>query len=285
MKRPAEKVNTDRYLITYADLMNLLLILFIVLYSLAPKDVVKISAALNAISDSIGGKTTSSAKSSGTGSGSSAAGTGKSSGTTSSGTSDYSDFYADLIGLINKNGIKDKVDVIDTNDEVIITLKDNVLFSPGKADLNPEAVSLMTNIGGLLKKISYGQLIIEGHTDSDPIHTAQFQDNVELSLMRAYNVSKIFTDCGLNSKKILPVGYGENYPVAANNTAANKSKNRRVVITILRRGLTPANETISSDDIVNKMDEINKEAASSKTSSATTSSKAASSSKAATSSK
>lgn len=282
MKRPGSKVNMERYLITYADLMNLLLILFIVLYSLAPKDVSKISATLNAISESMGGKTTSSSsKNSGNGSGTTAASSGKgnSSGTTSSGTSDYSDFYQDLIGLINKNGIKDKVDVIDTNNEVIITLKDNVLFSPGKADLNPEAVSLMTNIGGLLKKISYGQLIIEGHTDSDPIHTAQFQDNVELSLIRAYNVSKIFTDCGLNSKKILPVGYGENYPIAANDTAANKAKNRRVVITILRRGLTPADETISSDDIVKKMDEINKESETTKSSSATSSSKATTSSK------
>lgn len=258
MKRPAQEVNTDRYLITYADLMNLLLILFIVLYSLAPKDVGKISAALNAMSESFGGKAKSSAVNGGT-----AASSGKSSGTTASGTSDYTDFYQDLIGLINKNGIKDKIDVIDTNNEVIITLKDNVLFNPGKAELNPEAVSLMTNIGGLLKNISYGQLIIEGHTDSDPIHTAQFQDNVELSLIRAYNVSKIFTDCGLSSKKILPVGYGENYPVAANDTAANKAKNRRVVITILRRGLTPADETISTDDIVKKMEEINKEAAAS----------------------
>lgn len=241
-----EKDRSERYLLTYADLMNLLLILFIVLFCTSTQDVVKSSAALNAIAQGFTG-TDAAAASSSSGKGGNAA-----SGTNSAAT-DYSNFYSNLIGLFNQRGLNDKVNITAANNEVIITLKDNVLFERSKADINGDAASLLTNIAELLKKISYGQLIIEGHTDSDPIHTAEFKDNVELSLIRAYNVSKIFTNCGIDSKKVLPVGYGENYPVAKNDTAENKAKNRRVVITILRKGLTPADESISKDDLVEKL--------------------------------
>ena len=262
-----EKDRSERYLLTYADLMNLLLILFIVLFCTSTQDVVKANTVMQAIQEGFSGTTS---KSSASGAGGNAA-TG-----TSSAATDYSDFYEKLIGLVNERGISGKVDITAAKNEVIITLKDNVLFKPGKADIDTDAANLLTNIGGLLKQISYGQLIIEGHTDSDPIHTAQFQDNVELSLIRAYNVSKIFKDCGIDSKKILPVGYGEGYPVAKNDTAANKAKNRRVVITILRKGLTPADESISSEDLMKTL----QDAAVGKTESETSSpSSAASSSK------
>lgn len=241
-----EKDKSQRYLITYADLMNLLLILFIVLFCTSTKDVVKATAVMNAIQEGFtGAAATSSDGGAGGGAGSAANGE-------ASASSDYSDFYEHLIGLIDEKGLGEKVDITAANNQVVITLKDNVLFERSKADLGPEAVNLLTNVAELLKKIKFGQLIIEGHTDSDPIHTAEFHDNVELSLIRAYNVSKIFTNCGIDSKKVLPVGYGENYPVAPNDTPENKAKNRRVVITILRKPLTPADESISKEDIIKK---------------------------------
>lgn len=257
-----EKDRSERYLITYADLMNLLLILFIVLFCSSAHDIVKTSAVMNAIQKGFTGTTAS------TSSSSSSVGTGNGA---VSASSDYSDFYEHLIGLIDERGLSDKVNITAADNEVIITLKDNVLFERSKADLDPDAVNLLTNIAELLKKIQFGQLIIEGHTDSDPIHTAEFQDNVKLSLVRAYNVSKIFTNCGIDSKKVLPVGYGENYPVAPNNSVENKAKNRRVVITILRKPLTPADESISADEIIEKMKEASSSAASVSSSGSTSS--------------
>lgn len=243
-----EKDRSERYLLTYADLMNLLLILFIVLFCSASKDMVKVSEVMTAIQK--GFVKTSSVAASST---SSAIGTGNASSGTAQPTSDYSEFYDQLIALLKQRGIINKVDITQSRNEVIISLKDNVLFDPGKADLGSDAQSLLTNIGGLIKKISFGQLIIEGHTDSDPIHTYQFQDNRQLSLIRAYNVSKVFEQAGVNPKKILPVGYGEYFPVAKNDTPENKAKNRRVVLTILKQGVTPADESVTTKDLVTIM--------------------------------
>lgn len=243
-EKPPEKDRSERYLLTYADLMNLLLILFIVLFATSKQDVVKASSALAAIGKGFGA--TSSHISGSKTSGSSSAGTGLA----SSNSSDYSDFYSQLIGLLKARGLLDKVDITADQNEVIISLKDNVLFAPGKADLDADATSLLASIGSLLTKISYGQVLIEGHTDSDPIHTSQFQDNRELSLIRAYNVSEVFQKAGVDPKKTLPVGYGEWWPVASNSTSSGKAMNRRVVITILRRAVTPPDQSYHADDLL-----------------------------------
>lgn len=242
--KPPEKDRSERYLLTYADLMNLLLILFIVLFCTSTQNVVKASAVMQAIQKSFTNKTTVVATSSTSS---------KTTGSKTQPTTDYSDFYKQLIALLKQRGLLSKVDITQSNNEVIISLKDNVLFDSSKADLSASAKSLLTNIGQLMTKISYGQLIIEGHTDSDPIHTPQFQDNRELSLMRAYNVSEVFEASGLDPAKILPVGYGQYYPVAKNDTPADKAKNRRVVLTILRNGVTPADESVTSAELVQTM--------------------------------
>ena len=69
---------------------------------------------------------------------------------------------------------------------------------------------------------------IEGHTDSKPINTAQFKDNWDLSVIRATSVVRILTkDYGVNPLQIQPCGRGEFMPVADNETADGRSKNRR----------------------------------------------------------
>lgn len=262
MRKPEpEKDRSERYLLTYADLMNLLLILFIVLFCASAKDIVKTSAVLQSIKEGFvggGAKVYSSA----------AAHTKSSSKSnaqaTSSETNDYSDFYDQLIALLQQRGVLNKVDITAKNNEVVISLRDNVLFAPGKADLSNDSVSLLTTMGTLISKLQYGQIAIEGHTDSDPIHNAQFQNNRQLSLMRAYQVSEVFEKCGIDPKKLLPVGYGEYYPVAPNDTPANKAKNRRVVISILRRGITPADDTVAKEDLSEALNSSSSSAASSK---------------------
>jgi chemotaxis protein MotB len=236
-----EKDRSERYLLTYADLMNLLLILFIVLFCTSKQDVVKAAQVMQAIKNGFLVTTNSS---------SSQTAAGRRVNVSSSASTDYSDFYNQLIALLKQRGILDKVDITADDNQVVISLKDDVLFAPGKADLGPDATSLLSIIGNLMTKILYGQLIIEGHTDSDPIHTSQFQDNRELSLIRAYNVSEIFEKSGLDPKKILPVGYGDNWPIAPNDNAVDKAKNRRVVITILRKSVTPPDQSVGADELI-----------------------------------
>jgi Flagellar motor protein len=263
-----EKDNSERYLLTYADLMNLLLILFIVLYCAATKDVTKGYQVLNGIAKGFNG--TSSISSATRSSGSNDTSSRSTAGNATAKATDYSDFFDQLLALLKQKGLLNKVDITDSNSEVIITLKDTVLFEPGKADLGQQSIDLLKSIGSLMNKISFGQLLVEGYTDSDPIHTAQFRDNRELSMMRAYNVTDVIESAGVDQKKVFPLGCGENYPVAPNTTAANKAKNRRVVLVILKRGITYTDGAITNTELVQQYNNLTNTggAASSKASSA-----------------
>ena len=220
-----EKDNSERYLLTYADLMNLLLILFIVLYCMATKDVTKGFKVLNGIAAGFNGTSSVTSATQSRGSNDKNAHPG-SKGTAK--VSDYSDFFDQLMALLKQKGLLNRVDVTDSSNEVVITLKDTVLFQPGKSDLSQQSVDLLKDIGTLMNKIQFSQLLVEGHTDSDPIHTARFRDNRELSQMRAYNVTNVIESCGINPRLVIPLGCGEYYPVAKNDTPADKAKNRRV---------------------------------------------------------
>lgn len=245
-EKPPEKDNSERYLLTYADLMNLLLILFIVLFCMATKDVKKQRNVMNAIAKGFG--TTSSSGLTGN--------KGKASSKVSAPSSDYSDFLNQLIALLQKRGVLNKVDLTDNNSEVVITLKDNLLFDRGRYDLSSDKTSLIRTIGDLMTKLSYGAIYVEGYTDSDPIHNAEVRDNMELSQKRAYNVYYILKGAGL--KKLFTAGFGELYPVAPNDTVADKAKNRRVVIAIVRKGLVPADESASTSEIQQLLQNANK---------------------------
>lgn len=266
-----QKDNSERYLLTYADLMNLLLILFIVLFCMATKDVSKQVDIMTEIAKGFNANTSSTRVSAGI----------ASSGSTkyTKPTSDYSDFYNQLYNLFKSRGILDKVGIVQTRNEVVITLKDTVLFAPGKDELGTDATSILTTVGSLLTKISYGQILVEGHTDSDPISTAQFRDNMELSLKRAYNVYNVFKLSGVNPATMQPQGYGDTKPVAKNDTDANKAKNRRVVITIMGKGLTPPDETVTASQLLNQQKAASMVASSSKLSSSLSSSSTTSSGK------
>lgn len=256
MKKPPEKDNSERYLLTYADLMNLLLILFIVLYSMSKTDVQKASQVANAIRSGFNVSALATASgASGTGNGGGAA-------SAASGAGDYSGFYDKLIALIQQAGLSGQVSVAADSSDVVITLKDSALYASGSATMDPQAVGLMTSIANLLKQVDYAMIMIEGYTDTDPIHTSQFQDNLDLSTARASNVFRLLTSCGIPADKMTSTGYGEWHPVAPNDTAANKALNRRVVLTIFKNAnnLTPT-QIIAARELLNLDSSLSSQAA------------------------
>lgn len=272
-KKAPEKENSERWLLTYSDLMNLLLILFIILYSASKADAAKMAQVAQSLKEGFKGDLTASTSASASTSKTTSSST--SSGSTlpnywTNQNTQYSQFLDDLVKLLKSKNLLSKVEITADNRGIVISLRDNVLFTPGSADLSTDANSLITGIGDLLKPLSFTQLIIEGHTDSDPLKHSVFKDNRDLSSERANNVARVMEACGLTPQKIASIGYGQYKPVAANTTAANKAKNRRVVITILRQELSAQNIT-TAESVV-------KSASSSKTSSSSSSSSTSSSS-------
>jgi chemotaxis protein MotB len=145
----------------------------------------------------------------------------------------FKKFYDDVVKLIEDNNLQTMVDVKIDDRGVVISFKDNVLFESGQANLDADSLSLIDQIGTMLTNLSFSFLLVEGHTDTDPIHTTQYIDNMDLSTQRASNVWRELVGCGLPADKMASIDSRE-----------NKAKNRRVVITILRSEVNATNELI-----------------------------------------
>jgi chemotaxis protein MotB len=117
-----------------------------------------------------------------------------------------------------------------------LSFDDQVLFNFGSAAINPAGFAFLDKIADALDELPYA-VRVEGHTDNVPIQTRRFPSNWELSVARAVNVVKYFAEVSnIDPKRLSAVGYGESRPVAANDTRANRAKNRRVEIFLLTEG-------------------------------------------------
>lgn len=117
---------------------------------------------------------------------------------------------------------------------VITVVTDAVLFDVGKADIKPEASPLLNALGTPLRNIG-NDVVVEGHTDSTPLRGAgPFPTNWELSTARATSVLRYLVEReGVPATKIGALGYGQERPVASNNDRTGQSLNRRVEVVVL----------------------------------------------------
>jgi chemotaxis protein MotB len=130
------------------------------------------------------------------------------------------------------NGLDIDIEIRMSDRGVVLEIKDEILFESGKAQLKPEAVQVLSKLSGLLNQLPY-TISVEGHTDNRPINTSQFPSNWELSTGRAVSVVRFLAERqGVDPQKFLAVGYGEYHPRAPNDTPENMAKNRRVLIVI-----------------------------------------------------
>ena len=131
--------------------------------------------------------------------------------------------------------LKGKVGLTVTERGLVITLANNILFDSGKAKIKEEAHPLLDKIAAVIKHRAPDKNIgIEGHTDNAPIKYSSWKSNRELSTARANNVYHYFVDVTkLEPSKLTTIGYGQFRPIAGNDTARGRAKNRRVEIVIL----------------------------------------------------
>lgn len=123
----------------------------------------------------------------------------------------------------------------------VITVNDEILFAPGEAEISSRGKKVLAEVAELLRTTyADGAIRVEGHTDNTPIRKTRkkWASNWELSVARALSVVHYLIDsCGISAKRIHPAGYSMYHPVASNDTAAGRARNRRVEIVILK-GLT-----------------------------------------------
>jgi len=113
-----------------------------------------------------------------------------------------------------------------------IEIKSSILFQSGGATLSEDAEDVLASLAKIIK--GYKNFVqVEGFTDNQPINTARFPSNWELSSARAASVVHLFEDEGVNPEKMQAIGYGEYRPKADNKTEAGRNANRRVNLVVL----------------------------------------------------
>ncbi|ABB74618.1 chemotaxis protein MotB [Nitrosospira multiformis ATCC 25196] len=125
-----------------------------------------------------------------------------------------------------------QVRVIPSSRGLAVEINAKVLFAPGQAVLEQNSARVLEAVAQVLKNNDY-PIQVEGHTDSIPIVTDKFPSNWELSAVRASSVVRLLIGSGVEAARLTAVGYGENRPVDSNDTEDGRTRNRRVTIMIL----------------------------------------------------
>lgn len=130
--------------------------------------------------------------------------------------------------------LKDKKDVqvIKQDAKITIRLGEGVLFDEGSAIIKADSKKSLDILIAQLKK-NDKQIRVEGHSDNIPVKGGKYSSNWELSSARAVNILSYMISCGINKNRLSAAGYADNMPVATNDTKEGRAKNRRVDIIII----------------------------------------------------
>ncbi|MGO9489505.1 MAG: OmpA family protein [Solirubrobacteraceae bacterium] len=258
--------SNERWLLTYADMITLLMALFMVLFSISSVNISKVQVLQKSLRAAFsgdvlpGGKAiahpgatanasnapsavdvqsivpvtaspTSELNSAHTAGSASAA----QAGAAAREASEFARLKAEIEKYAASHGFASKVQAsIEERGLVIRVLTDDLLFASGQANLNPKGDALLQEIAQLINLDQTHPVDVEGNTDNVPIHSSQFPSNWELSATRASTVVRFLASNGVSPQRLTAVGYADQRPIASDLTAAGRARNRRVEIVLKR---------------------------------------------------
>lgn len=265
----SEEEGGEAWLLPYSDLMTLLLAVFIVLFAVSKIDVKQaeqMAAAFreNMMADGAGvlsgegdtavpifpdaGASEQSQENTSANNAESTNSSGDSSGSTDK-ADVTDDKLAEFLGNYELQNLKDLKAELDAKFAaedmaasvstkidmrgLVVSLNNAILFESGSAEIKKENESTLLSVAELINSLD-NYIRIEGHTDNVPISSDLYASNWELSTARAASVVRLFIDKGkVSPEKLVAVGYGEYKPIAGNDTAEGRAKNRRIDIIVL----------------------------------------------------
>lgn len=135
--------------------------------------------------------------------------------------------------LVNMYGLQQDVEIDYNGQYVRLTLNGALLFRSGKAEVRPEAYTVVDNIGKILDTYRDSLIEVDGHTDNVPMRSGKYEDNDVLSMYRALSVAnRLRAASKIDPGNILSAGRGDYAPIADNSTEEGRARNRRVEILI-----------------------------------------------------
>jgi chemotaxis protein MotB len=252
-----EHETDERWLLTYADMITLLMALFMVLFSISSVNISKYVTLQHSLQDAFsgrilpggralaesGGSTTSTKIEEATPTvkptDSAAATKAAKAAAAAAAKAEQEDFKKlkeRVDAYTREHGLDSKVSTIITRDGLVIRLlTDKLLFASGSATVQPAGHGLLAKIGGLLRAENQHEIRVRGFTDPVPIHTSAFPSNWELSAGRAASVVRAFTQAGVAPERLEAVGRASLDPLTTNATATGRARNRRVEVLLPRQ--------------------------------------------------
>ncbi len=232
------------WITTFSDLMSLLLTFFILLFSMATVDDEKFSAASQSMQEAFIGE--------GAGAGILDGGLINEEESTGDAANqeeeeeeeieivpkseipiEVLEMYEEAIQLIEEAGLQDRVSLSIDKDGMYLDIQESILFQSSRAEITAGGEETIGSLVGILN-LSENDIVVEGFTDNLPMVNSQYPTNWELSTARALSVVHYLIDeQGINPRRLSAKGYGEFSPVAPNDTAENRAKNRRVNIVLV----------------------------------------------------
>jgi chemotaxis protein MotB len=250
----AEHENEERWLLTYADMITLLMALFMVMFSIANVNKAKVEALSKSLNEAFSGKILTGGKSlQQTGAEKDPgkpsptppipaitplvddASEAQSDAAARKEQEDFTKIKQEVDRYAREHGLQDKVETtISERGLVIRLLTDKVLFDSGQAVLKHPAGPILEKVADVLTVAEEHDVQVEGHTDNEPIRGSQYPTNWELSTARASTVVRFLIEHGAAKMRMAASGYAALHPISDNTTEAGRSRNRRVEIVLLR---------------------------------------------------
>ena len=259
-RRPVEEnENEDRWLLTYADMITLLLVMFMVLFSISSVNVSKFEGFKRAVQVAFSGQVLPGGPNIQQTGGSHAPSPRASpepvvpalkpfigERPTKDGAmaaqreeEDFRELKRRIDAYAREHGLERRLETeVARRGLVVRLLTDKVLFDSGSAELKPRSGALLSELARLLKFEVRHPILVEGHTDDVRISSARFPTNWELSTGRAARVVRALIDEGVGRGRLGAAGYGAQHPIASNARDSGRRRNRRVEIVLLRLNRT-----------------------------------------------
>ena len=136
--------------------------------------------------------------------------------------------FKEITSFISRRDLNENVEAEFREGKIFLRIEGKVLFDSGSADLIPEAAHILSDIVEIVKNNPQYDVDIQGHTDNRPISTQRFACNWELSAIRATTVLRYLIEEMVSEDRLTAAGFADLMPVASNDTPEGRRKNRRV---------------------------------------------------------
>ncbi len=238
MRKPhaPARAGHDRWLVSYADLVTLLLAFFTTLYAASNLDATKMAPLTTSLQDAFAVESPAAP----------------------------SDGHPTPVQVVTRSHSLDELkltlekqlaqavqdhdaDVSVDPRGLVVSMPDDAAFPVGSTDVSPAALGMISKIADTVRSVPNG-IRIEGHTDDVPISTSRYSSNWELSTARASAVvAYLVQNVGVDPTRLSAAGYGEFHPRVANDSPVNRARNRRIDIVILE---DTHRNVVSADSVV-----------------------------------